>query len=166
MRTLSHVNGTQRKRTKHTFILVLFSPYTVHTPQENQGKRTDRAEPSVQTSVQSSRNSMDNKSERERREMRERMGNKRPRECAHFWATNVSVRSSRSTSFQAPSPATSFLRLPPLRFLPTHVSSFGALRLSRSGGERACRTNLSVLPGPAPTLQQSSESSVVRDDDL
>jgi len=86
---LSHVNGTQRK--KHT------TAYRSYTP-ENQGKK-DR-ESWVQT-VQSSRNSsMDNKIG-EGQEKRDRMGYKRPRECAHFWATNVSVRSSRFSSFQA-----------------------------------------------------------------
>jgi hypothetical protein len=148
MRTRSHVNGTQRKRMIHTSN---FHSIPFISPKKTRGKRQIELSPETSSSP---RETPCITNRREREWGTKKRGNKRPRECAHFWATSVSVWSSRNSSFQA-LPATSFLRLlPSLRFLPTHVSSFGALRLSRSGGERACRTNLSV---PTAQLQQSSD---------
>lgn len=109
---------------------------------------------------------MANKPERERERVcvGAKEGNKTPRECARFWATNASVRSSGNSSFQAPPcPATSFLRLPaasPFAFSPVMFLLFFRCALCcGSGGQRACRTNLSAPSRPASSNTSNTHVS-------
>jgi hypothetical protein len=103
-----------------TLNLSLRNSFFFLRPKKTRGK----GQVEVSPDTQSSRSSMANKPERERERVcvGAKEGNKTPRECARFWATNASVRSSGNSSFQAPPcPATSFLRLPaasPFAFSP------------------------------------------------
>lgn len=128
------------------------------TPQENQGKGTGRAEPrhAVLEKLHGQQTG-----ERERECVGAKEGNKTPRECARFWATNASVRSSGNSSFQAPPcPATSFLRLPaaPPSLSPQSCFffSFGArsaaAQVASVRAGQTCRLPAARLQATPPTL--------------
>lgn len=126
-------------------------------PKKTRGK----GQVEVSPDTQSSRSSMANKPERERVCVGAKEGNKTPRECARFWATNASVRSSGNSSFQAPPcPATSFLRLPaaPPSLSPQSCFffSFGArsaaAQVASVRAGQTCRLPAARLQATPPTL--------------